>query len=59
MKIYKIGDKITLPGAEDKIGLIVTGYERDENGKIWYQVAPDITEPFDNRKPVIEAHIEQ
>lgn len=59
MKICKIGESITLPGAEDKIGLIVTGYERDENGKLWYQVSPDIAEPFNDEKPVIKAHIEQ
>ena len=42
MKTYKVGEKITLPGAEDKIGLTVIGYEPGPDGQLWYKVAPDI-----------------
>ena len=41
MKTYNIGDVIHLPGAEDKIGLRITGYEYDEQGNITgYNVVP-------------------
>ena len=59
MKEYKIGDSITLPGAENKIGLIVTGIERDKKGNITgYNVAPAI-DPIINEMPIIISPVEQ
>ncbi len=59
MKIHKIGEMITLPGAEDKAGLIVTGYEKDERGNIIGYTVKLASVSFNSKKPIIKTSIEQ
>ena len=59
LKLLKPGDSLTLPGAENKIGLTVIGYEIDDSGQIWYQVAPSTPAAVYDDKLVVESPITQ